>query len=1040
MLQYTKEDLIYLEPIMKNHINKYIMLIVVILLISLIVYKSNIIESSSVINKTKTSQTVAKAQPLQYSGSTILNKFNKKNVDNYQTAAGTYDIATMASTVTNQMLKAFSNTTEKTLPLVANWNAGIPQYSDGLDSMYMINRLVNGEHTLPSWKLAPYYNDTIGLDYYEASIKKAAELGLPLVFILPSPESALTKDAVYFSMDKTQNPNVITTGGIVLPKLSPFAPDALWNEVGEQWSSTSLIAQLQEWYPNPPLVLFVDEDTASKLSWSELSSSSRYAKNYPTDGDDNFKRNLVNAAWMEKYRQLHKGIKNGFTQDGWKNNIKFVSRNQLASNMGRTSTWLNSATTTKQYANIWPHTTNALTIDLNLDNTTTYSDINNLPFMLDEAKQANPNFTYELSINANSTIDNPQLYRGLTQFALWFLRPSIIRQTPNQTTKDEINPLFQQVVDSVDLVNDNEILADFWQNGKLLKTGESTLESNVPTQYQTIPRWFLLKTDSNQKVWSFAIEKGETPNREWLIYAESPEDNVTDVTVSIPNFGDMVIDTTQEGSFYTVNETTPTKTTAIMAIQKTNSTSILDTNSTYVSPYLEQINIPEYNSSDPSHVLITPTNGNWSKEVLNDPNKKHFYITPGVYHDLIRLETSGTADERRTISLYNGNDIHPAALDFSEIADIRLWLKNCKYWTLDRLANIDDNAISFRIYKEASHNILNKLYIKNFYSGVIIKNKCNFNTVQNSFLDGMSLAGILHDNVGLSISGHTEPTRIEGTKFINNDIRNTNDGIQLVRAENKVDLQFPGTILDSNHIWMDGNIYTNGDYNVSGFNFNGKYMIGENAIDIKVGSDIPKKPLIISNNIMWGYQQSDSTIGGTASVGSGTAFVAHFGVDNTKFINNIIFNSQKAFTIGGRVPAIDFSARNWTIENNIFYNINKINPLDDKTYAMYINNSNNMKVIGNTYKDIYLNSKGKGYLILYINTINSTFSKESIINAKGTIDIDITQNQMSDNKFYNSENSILNINQKAKDKVINYKRFTKAPEQILLKSVLLPKN
>ncbi|WP_457744600.1 hypothetical protein, partial [Sulfurimonas sp.] len=385
--------------------NKYTIFILIGLLIGgIVVYKNEVQKNLNTINKPNTSKAIAKAQPLPYSGSSILNKFNKKDVDNYQTGAGTYDLATMASTVTNQMLKAFSNTTEKSLPLVANWNAGIPQYSDGLDPMYMINRLAEGEHITPSWKLEPYYDDSIGLDYYEASIKKAAELGLPLVFILPAPESALTKDDIYFSMDKTQNPNVITTSGIVLPKLSPFAPDALWNEVGEQWSSTSLMAQLQVWYPNPPLVLFVDEDTSSKLSWNDLSNSSRYMQKYPQESTAAFKRNLVNAAWMEKYRQLHKGIKKGFTQNAWKNNIKFMSRNQLASNMGTTTNWINNATTTKQYANIWPQTTDALTINFNLDNTSTYKEINNLPFMLHEAKQINPNFTYELSINTTSTI------------------------------------------------------------------------------------------------------------------------------------------------------------------------------------------------------------------------------------------------------------------------------------------------------------------------------------------------------------------------------------------------------------------------------------------------------------------------------------------------------------------------------------------------------------------------------------------------------------------------------------------------------------
>jgi hypothetical protein len=546
---------------MKNNINKYIVFILIgLLILGILVYKDITKNNLNTVNQIKIIHSTVKAQPLQYTGSIILNKFNKKNIDEYQTAAGTYDIQTIASEVTSTMLAAFKNSPKRTLPLVANWNVGIPEYSYGLDPLYLINRFTYGEHLVPTWKLDPYYNDNTGLSYYEASIKKAAKLGLPLVFILPSPESALTKDDIYFSMDKTQNPNILTVNGTVLPKLSPFGPDSLWQEVGAQWSTTTLMAQLQEWYPNPPLVIFIDEDTSKKLSWSKLATSSRYIEQYPTNTSNEFKRTLVNAKWLEKYRQLHEGFKQGFTQKAWKQNVKFVTRNQLVLNMGVTSDWINSATATNQYANIWPLTADGLTINFNLDGDKTDTTdaphrlLNNLPFMLEEAKELNPNFTYQLSIDANQKIDDPQRYRGFTQFALWFLRPSIIRQTPNKTTKDEINPLFQQVVDSVELIHNSDVLADFWKNGKLVSTGTSLYNQNIPTNYQSIPREFLLKTDATSLVWAFALKKDEAPNREWLVYIQSPEENLSNITVTIPDFENVSLDATQEGDLYTLTE------------------------------------------------------------------------------------------------------------------------------------------------------------------------------------------------------------------------------------------------------------------------------------------------------------------------------------------------------------------------------------------------------------------------------------------------------------------------------------------------------
>jgi len=551
MLEYLQKELI-----MRNFTNKYIISLILLALTTLLIIKYN--QSSQVLQQTTIFP--GKIIPLNYTNSTLLNTFNKKNIDEYQTAAGTYDIQTIASEVTSTMLTAFKNTPKRTLPLVANWNVGIPEYSDGLDPLYIINRFTYGEHLIPTWKLDPYYNDSIGLSYYEASIKKAAELGLPLVFILPSPESALTKDNVYFSMDKIQNPNVITVNGTVLPKLSPFGPDSLWNEVGEQWSSTSLMAQLQEWYPNPPLVVFIDEDNSKKLSWSKLPTSSRYISQYPTNTSNEFKRTLVNAKWLEKYRQLHEGFKQGLIKSAWKQNVKFITRNQLASNMGVTADWINSATTTNQYANIWPFTANGLTINFNLDGdktdtvNTPHSLLNNLPFMLEEAKELNPNFTYQLSIDANQKIDNPQRYRGFTQFALWFLRPSIIRQKTNKTTREEINPLFQQVVDSVELIHNSDVLSDFWKNGKLVSTGPSRYNQNIPTNYQSIPREFLLKTNTSKSVWAFALEKGIAPNRKWLLFIQSPEENLSNVTVTIPSFDNIKINSTQNGNFFILDE------------------------------------------------------------------------------------------------------------------------------------------------------------------------------------------------------------------------------------------------------------------------------------------------------------------------------------------------------------------------------------------------------------------------------------------------------------------------------------------------------
>ena len=1016
---------------MKNYILKLSVLFGVTLLVGILAYKFDLRTSSNV---TTTKPQAKRITLLVYTGQNLLNEFNKTTIDNYPTAAGTFDLATMASQITTQLTQAFSNTAERPLPLVANWNVGIPEYSNGLDPMYMINRLSNGEHIVPTWKLDPYFNDTIGLSYYEESIKKAAELGLPLVFILPSPESALTKDDVYFSMDRSNNPNVITPDGIVLPKLSPFGPNNLWNEVGGQWSTTSLMAQLQEWYPNPPLVLFIDEDKSAKLLWSDLNSSSRYQTQYPLDATDEFKRTLVNAQWVEKYRQLHKGFRDGFTNNNWKQNSKFISRNELAYNMGRTSDWQKNATTTNLHANIWPLTADGLTVNYQLgyDDNDIYYDprhtINNLPFMLDKAKEINHNFAFQLNIDAKSKIDIPERYRGFTQYALWFLRPSVIRQTPNKTTKDEINPLFQQVVDSVELVHGSDILADFWKNGKLVKTGNSNYNLNIPTVYQSVPREFLLKTSANSTVWAFALEKGLTPNREWLIYVQSPEENLTDIVLTVPAIGDVLVNSSQNGNFYTFSESS--QQTIALFSAKTNQQ--LDSNTTnlddYISPYLEPVTLPSCDATN-SEVQFIKTMSDWSH--INDTDKSIFCVSPGDYSEkTITLTTSGTKDKKRYIVLNNGNDIHPGKLEKNNLAKVGFILKDTNYWVIDRMSYWDSyNTISPLKIVNSDYNIINRHFLDNVGKGIYLYPGSDNNTIQQCRIqiDDISLhydrAAIgLYNNALSNIS-------ITNTKIIDNEIKNFVDGFQAIRnPESRTNLNYEGTIIDANKIFITSEIYTN----CSGLHDeNGSCAYAENALDFKAASNNPNNPVIVSNNHFWGFRHSDQT---NSDLGdSGVAIVMHFGVNNIQIFSNVIFNSNWAI-VAGSVRDGNYSLNNAKIYKNIFTDIKSITVrLDDTNDVLFTSNifenMNKLDIPGGTHWGLFGKNQN---LSITKNTFYQLDDRTAWFKYPETV-------FFNSNKFYNTlAGNIVDTNQTLlqKDDIhlenheIHYDQYTKYPSNI----------
>ena len=123
----------------------------------------------------KKSVVALKPKALGYEGSLLIPEIDLDNlldlVDELQmnpSAAGdTFDLQTMAATITQEALNAFSNTNTYALPLLAHWNTGIPESIEAMDPMYMFERIELGEHILVSWKLDSYYDENIALSYYE---------------------------------------------------------------------------------------------------------------------------------------------------------------------------------------------------------------------------------------------------------------------------------------------------------------------------------------------------------------------------------------------------------------------------------------------------------------------------------------------------------------------------------------------------------------------------------------------------------------------------------------------------------------------------------------------------------------------------------------------------------------------------------------------------------------------------------------------------------------------------------------------------------
>ena len=888
-----------------------------------------------------------KLLPINYDGHIILD-------DADTVTAGTVDLAAMAQSITTEALKAFLDSDEHSLPLLSHWNVGIPELTDAMNPMYMIGRIEQGEHILVSWKLDPYYADTIGSSYYEESIKKAAELQLPLVFILPSPESALTKDSYYKGLPIEDNPNVVDANNNILDKLSPFGPDDKWKEVGSHWSNTALMDNLQTWYPNPPLVIFISEDEAEKLSWNELASSSRFSQQYPIDKDDHFKRILVGAKWIEKYRQLQNGFKEGFTETAWKNNAKFINYNKFSGNFGKSADWIENATVTNQYTDVWPLTADGVTVDFDLtdsknDTTANAPHVlaNNFNFMLKEAKRVNSNFAYQLSINDDSKITDPTRYRGLTQFSLWFLRPNIIRQKSSAITRAELEPMFKEVADSVELIHYNSQIAEFWKNGKIVSNGDSYLNLNIPEQYKDDPRWFLLDADVNPpkpwsdsmniNVWTFAIVKGEAPNREWLIYTQSPEANLNNVTIAIPGYEDVLVDSNQDGNFYILSENMNQAN-----IVQTNIVPTINTESQNIIVGAREVNSTDISLAtkfasptgtgdgtiDNPYSILDAFNSLEAGDVL--------FLRGGTYlvgDTGIRITSKiGTEENPIIVESYPGetaildgkNRTPQDVIDGLYPTSLGFYLNLSKYIHVRKLEVTGMSQDG--LFIKGSHNKVEGCKIHgNFLTGLHTLDRAfyitpyydGYNIITDNFIYNNSDAGIIDaahndgDNAdGISISSGRDNVISHNTIYANSD-----DGIDTWKSNNTLveyNLVYDsgkGIKGNGNGIKMGGNIHTDitsEDDNGKGTKafYNISYENRGDGFDQNAGRDVVVKYNTAFNNGGFGYNFTRGDTYGPVSISDNIAKDNSNGFDTAADHES---RSNNSWNIGGIVEFISTS-------------------------------------------------------------------------------------------------------------------------------------
>jgi len=502
------------------------------------------------------------------------------------------------------------------LPLACSWVCGdvASPLSANWAPANQMRLIAEGHHLLP-WFAHPQGAEPIPKSdfkfaYYAGPLAQARAWRLPITLIGMQWEMSLSQKPS-IDLPPEANPNVVTPDGKVLPRVSPFGPIRPWYDVGRTWTDSPAMRQLQQWYPDPPLVIFLSNNEHAKLTWTDKEEDARYIERHGRDRDAAFKREQVANGWIQRYRALQGGLRDGLVNDVWRKNAQFMGYGAFGPpHFARWDAWVEYATAVPNRVDFSPlawdgGSPNYYTHDwdASTDHTVWSPQVEsmNFLFMLDEAFALNPRFWFELSVWDGYHVDperekqypskrtvyrrsgqvyDPERYKGFVQFGMWLLRPRAVRDfrgylepwsdkpgDDGSIVHEGGGPYFMAIVDAVDRVHDDAVLREWWRKGKLVanRAQPHPYQSLVPPEYKEKDRWFMLDTsldpprpwkgDTRLEVFALALVRGTAPNREWLIYAHAPTGEKKGVRITLPDYAKPVtIDVPVGGDFHVIQE------------------------------------------------------------------------------------------------------------------------------------------------------------------------------------------------------------------------------------------------------------------------------------------------------------------------------------------------------------------------------------------------------------------------------------------------------------------------------------------------------
>lgn len=478
------------------------------------------------------------------------------------------------------------------------------------DPTYFTELIEQGRYVLPTFPdpmtMGATEGELVRLDVrFEPALRYAAKHNLPIAFRDWNLADVVARHERHkeggFSNEETAR--FIKNGKQLGRKASPIGEVERWREFGRAWGGSGFIAAMAEIYPDPPLVVYLNNNEAGKVRVRDLDeSATRFVARYGAGLSREEKAKILHDGYRERYHATFDAAR-AAAPEGWADAMTFVAYNAFPwpklrhgtplrvedqddlTDVYHTWSYFDGAIP-ENYMNNWQvgrGKTDFSSWSPQAESTTYWP-------MSQAVFEANPDYYFAMigweggipsqrgsPPNAYATGSfgggavkkwDFDRYEGMLQFGLWAGRPRVYREFRGGATRDAYyQKTWERYLDMVDRVWKTPALQPFWKHGELVENPEIIWQ---PGNAGDLKRWYVLHSDVNPpantwpkiytrgstklRVFPLAIRLGEEPNRRWLLYAHAPLGAVAQAPITLPGYGKVTVDVSRSGSFYIIDE------------------------------------------------------------------------------------------------------------------------------------------------------------------------------------------------------------------------------------------------------------------------------------------------------------------------------------------------------------------------------------------------------------------------------------------------------------------------------------------------------